>query len=248
MSADGISTLEKFGAGEKLHRGAGYGIRAQMGAKMPLESRRSLHLARVRRAIAPPTRSTSRCSRTCTSPSNGADVVTLREGIKLARTLLAAESFDPYRAEEVYPSAAVQSDADIDAYVRCTVHSANALTASCRMGRDDNAAAVLASRGRVRGIGSLRVIDASAMPHIIGGQTCAPTIMIAEKGSDLVRSNPAGGARRWRGAVEDASGCEGRAHTRLRGDEQHSAWERSIGPQPPWLLAGRERRGARGGR
>ena len=39
---------------------------------------------------------------------------------------------------------------------------------------------------RVRGIGSLRVIDASAMPHIIGGQTCAPTIMMAEKGADLV--------------------------------------------------------------
>ena len=173
MSADGISTLEKFGAGEKTKPG----YTAQLIAARPQSEGR----VRLRSAdpLAKPLLENVHLS-------NDADVVTLREGIKLARTLLAAESFDPYRAEEVYPSAAVQSDADIDAYVRCTVHSANALTGSCRMGSDDNAAAVLDPELRVRGIGSLRVIDASAMPHIIGGQTCAPTIMIAEKGSDLV--------------------------------------------------------------
>ena len=87
---------------------------------------------------------------------------------------------------QVYPSPSVQSDAEIDDYVRRTVHSANALTGSCRMGHDNDPNAVLDPEMRVRGIGSLRVIDASAMPHIVGGQTCAPTIMMAEKGADLV--------------------------------------------------------------
>jgi choline dehydrogenase-like flavoprotein len=54
------------------------------------------------------------------------------------------------------------------------------------MGREDDAQAVLDLELRVKGVGSLRVVDASAMPHIVGGQTCAPTIMIAEKGADLV--------------------------------------------------------------
>lgn len=173
MSADGISTLEKFGAGQKTLPG----YTAQLIAVRPQSEGR----VRLRSAdpLAKPLLENVHLSA-------DADVVTLREGIKLARTLLAAESFDPYRAEEVYPSSSVQSDDDIDAYVRCTVHSANALTGSCRMGSDDNAAAVLDPELRVRGIGSLRVVDASAMPHIIGGQTCAPTIMIAEKAADLV--------------------------------------------------------------
>ena len=101
----------------------------------------------------------------------------MREGIKLGRTLLTTESFDEYRGDEVYPSAAVQSDADIDAYVRCTVHSANALTGSCRIGLDDNGAAVLDPELRVRGVGSLRVVDASAMPHIIGGMPLIIVVM-----------------------------------------------------------------------
>ena len=54
------------------------------------------------------------------------------------------------------------------------------------MGGDNDGRAVLDPELRVRGVGSLRVIDASAMPHIIGGQTCAPVIMMAEKGADMV--------------------------------------------------------------
>ena len=92
----------------------------------------------------------------------------------------------PLSPRQVYPSPSVQSDAEIDEYVRRTVHSANALTGSCRMGHDNDPNAVLDPEMRVRGIGSLRVIDASAMPHIIGGQTCGPTIMMAEKGADMV--------------------------------------------------------------
>ena len=173
MSADGISTLEKMGAGEKM--ASGYttqiiAIRPNSAGRVRLRSAdpmdkpvvENLHL------------------------SSEGDVATLREGIKLGRKLCTAPAFDGYRTEEVYPSQAVQSDDEIDSYIRSTVHSANALTGSCRMGQDADPNAVLDPEMRVRGIGSLRVIDASAMPHIIGGQTCAPTIMMAEKGADMV--------------------------------------------------------------
>ena len=80
----------------------------------------------------------------------------------------------------------MQTDSEIEEFIRGSVHSGNALIGTCRMGRDDDSHAVLDSELRVRGVGALRVIDASAMPAITGGQTCAPTIMIAEKGADLV--------------------------------------------------------------
>jgi len=173
MSADGISTLEKFGSGQR----AASGYTAQIIACRP----KSAGTVRLRSAdpLAKPMLEGVHLS-------DEADVRTLREGIKLGRKIATAPSFDPYREEEVYPSLAVQSDEAIDAYIRSSVHSGNALTGSCRMGKDDDAYAVLDPELRVCGVGSLRVIDASAMPHIIGGQTAAPTYMIAEKGADLV--------------------------------------------------------------
>jgi len=173
MSADGIQTLEKMGAGARME--SGYttqiiAIRPQSAGRVRLRSSdpmakpvlEDLHL------------------------SDPSDVATLREGIKLGRKLCAANAFDAYRTDEVFPSPAVTSDDEIDAYVKATVHSANALVGSCRMGHDHDAHAVLDAEMRVRGIGSLRVIDASAMPQIPGGQTCAPTVMMAEKGADMV--------------------------------------------------------------
>ena len=120
------------------------------------------------------------------SDAEGADIATLREGIKLGRKICKESVFDPYRGEEVYPGPAVQTDSEIEEIIRGSVHSGNALIGTCRMGRDDDSHAVLDSELRVRGVGALRVIDASAMSAITGGQTCAPTIMIAEKGADLV--------------------------------------------------------------
>jgi choline dehydrogenase-like flavoprotein len=173
MSADGISTLEKFGKGKSTAPG----YTTQLLAARPKSSGR----VRLRSSdpLAKPLLENVHLS-------DEQDVRTLREGIKLGRKLCTASSFDEYRAEEVYPSSAVQTDAEIDAYIRSTVHSGNALTGSCRMGPDSDSSAVLDPELRVRGVGSLRVLDASAMPHIVGGQTCAPTIMIAEKGADMV--------------------------------------------------------------
>jgi len=174
-SADGISTLQKMGEGKRMRSG----YTTQIVACRPHSK------GRVRLRSADP----------LTKPlledlhlSSEVDVVTLREGIKLGRKLCCAPSFDEYRTEEVFPSAAVGSDAEIEDFVRSSVHSANALTGSCRMGSDEDKGAVLDAEMRVRGVGSLRVIDASAMPCIVGGQTCAPTIMMAEKGADMVLS------------------------------------------------------------
>jgi len=173
MSPDGISTLEKMGAGERMQPGYTtqiIAIRPQSAGRVRLRSADPMDKPVLENVHL----------------SDDADVATLREGIKLGRKLCQCPEFEPYRDAEVYPSAAVQSDDEIDSYVRATVHSANALTGSCRMGHDSDPNAVLDPELRVRGIGSLRVIDASAMPHIIGGQTCAPTIMMAEKGADMV--------------------------------------------------------------
>lgn len=100
------------------------------------------------------------------SGPDGADLATLREGVKLARKICKARAFDECRGEEVFPGTAVRSDEDIEQYVRSSVHSANALTGTCRMGRADDPLAVLDSELRVRGIEALRVVDASAMPQV----------------------------------------------------------------------------------
>ena len=172
-SPDGITTLQQLGAGQKFASG----YTTQIIACRPRSSG-TVRLKDTDPKSAPKVEGLHL--------SDPADVVTLREGIKLGRTLLAAKSFDRYRDGEVYPTAEVQSDEQIDAYVRNTVHSANALTGSCRMGSVEDPRAVLDPEMRVHGVGSLRVVDASAMPHIIGGQTCGPTIMMAEKGADMV--------------------------------------------------------------
>ena len=173
LSADGISTLEKMGAGVKMASG----FTTQIIAVRP----KSAGSVRLRSAdpFAKPLIENVHLN-------DAADVSTLREGIKLGRKMCKSSAFDAYRAEEVYPTSAVQTDEEIEAYIRATVHSGNALVGSCRMGREDDPKAVLDPELRVKGVGSLRVVDASAMPHIVGGQTCAPTIMIAEKGADLV--------------------------------------------------------------
>jgi len=173
LSADGIGTLKKFGAGAKLKSGFTTQIiacRPRSEGRVRLRSTDPLAKPEVEGVYL----------------GDDADMATLRAGIRLGREIAAASSFDQYRGAEVYPSSAVSSDDELDAYIRSSVHSGNALTSSCRIGADGDKRAVLDAQLRVRGVGSLRVCDASAMPHIIGGQTCAPTIMLAEKAADMV--------------------------------------------------------------
>ena len=117
------------------------------------------------------------------------DIRCMRDSIRLIRTIVAQDAFKPYRGAEIAPGEAAQSDADLDKWIRATAETLYHPVGTCRMGAD--AKSVVDSELRVRGVGGLRVIDASVMPTLVGGNTNAPTIMIAEKLSDLMRGRPA---------------------------------------------------------
>jgi choline dehydrogenase len=114
----------------------------------------------------------------------------MREGVKMMREVAAQSALDPYRSAEFAPGADVRSDAEIDAWIRRTAETVYHPVGSCRMGAADDAMAVVDGEGRVHGLAGLRVIDASIMPTLIGGNTNAPTMMIAEKISDAIRGRP----------------------------------------------------------
>jgi choline dehydrogenase len=112
------------------------------------------------------------------------DLRTLREGVKIARRLVAQPAFDAYRGEELNPGAKVVSDGDIDHFIRRSAITIYHPVGTAKMGNDR--LAVVDTQLKVRGIQGLRVVDASVMPTLVGGNTNAPTIMIAEKASDLI--------------------------------------------------------------
>ena len=111
----------------------------------------------------------------------------LREGVRIARDVAAQAALDPYRDAEYSPGADVRSDADLDAWIRAKSETIYHPVGTCRMGAAGDPLAVVDDQLRVQGIAGLRVIDASVMPTLVGGNTNAPTIMIAERASDLLR-------------------------------------------------------------
>ena len=113
----------------------------------------------------------------------------MREGIKLTREILAQPSFQSFAGKELSPGEGVQSDAEIDAFVRKNGESAYHPACSCRMGNDEQS--VVNSKGKVHGMENLRIVDASIMPSIISGNLNAPTIMMAEKIADDIRGKVA---------------------------------------------------------
>ncbi|SFO74394.1 choline dehydrogenase [Ectopseudomonas composti] len=108
-----------------------------------------------------------------------------RDGIRLTREIMAQPALDPYRGREISPGAHVQSDAELDAFIREHAETAFHPSCSCKMGEDDMA--VVDAQGRVHGLQGLRVVDASIMPEIITGNLNATTIMMAEKIADRIR-------------------------------------------------------------
>ncbi|MDB5445204.1 MAG: hypothetical protein JWQ97_521, partial [Phenylobacterium sp.] len=115
----------------------------------------------------------------------------LREGVKMMREVAAQAALDPYRGAEFAPGEAVRTDAEIDAWIRRCGETIYHPVGTCRMGAADDPQAVVDPQLKVRGIAGLRVVDASVMPTLIGGNTNAPTIMIAEKIADVIRGKPA---------------------------------------------------------
>lgn len=117
---------------------------------------------------------------------NQADVQKLVEGTKLIRQLFQNTAFDEFRGKEIAPGSHIQSDADLEAYIRDTCSTVWHPVGTCKMGIDPMA--VVDSELRVYGVEGLRVVDASIMPTITTGNTNAPTIMIGEKAADLIKA------------------------------------------------------------
>jgi choline dehydrogenase len=118
------------------------------------------------------------------------DLTEMRACVRLTREIFAQPAFDRYRGREIQPGEGVQSDAEIDAFVRKHVESAYHPCGTCRMGAADDALAVVDPETRVRGVSGLRVVDSSIMPSITTGNLNAPTIMLAEKAADHVLGGP----------------------------------------------------------
>ncbi|MGR5147146.1 GMC family oxidoreductase [Photobacterium alginatilyticum] len=115
---------------------------------------------------------------------NKEDIAVMVKGIKLSREILKQPAFDHYRGEEVFPGKEVQTDEELEAFIRRKAESIYHPVGTCKMGLDKMA--VVDPRLKVRGVSGLRVVDASIMPTLIGGNTNAPTIMIAEKAADMI--------------------------------------------------------------
>ena len=117
------------------------------------------------------------------------DLRVMRDGLRISRDIIGQKAFDPFRGEEFGPGKHVQSDAELDEYIRQKSESVYHPVGTCKMGSDDQA--VVDDQLRVRGIERLRVVDASIMPTLTSGNTNAPTIMIGEKASDLILAKAA---------------------------------------------------------
>ena len=113
------------------------------------------------------------------------DLPRLREGFKIARDVAHQKAMDPYRGEETATTAKARTDTEIEDYLRRASITAHHPAGTCKMGTD--AQSVLDPQLRVRGVEGLRVVDASAMPDMVGAHINACVIMMADKASDIIR-------------------------------------------------------------
>ncbi|HEU4976488.1 MAG TPA: GMC family oxidoreductase N-terminal domain-containing protein [Baekduia sp.] len=116
------------------------------------------------------------------------DLAALVTGVELAREIAAADPLASITRRELHPGEDVRADGDVEAWVRRSVELLYHPSGTCRMGSED---AVLDPELRVRGVTGLRVADASVFPIVPGGNTNAPTIMVAERAADLVKGRVA---------------------------------------------------------
>ncbi|MGH8218606.1 MAG: GMC family oxidoreductase [Steroidobacteraceae bacterium] len=118
------------------------------------------------------------------------DVQPLVRGIRLIRRIFASPAFARYRAHEAIPGNETESDEELIAYIRAQAYTVHHPVSTCRMGSDSDAGAVVDPQLRVIGLEGLRVADASVFPSIIGGNTNAVVVMVAEKAADMILGRP----------------------------------------------------------
>lgn len=110
-----------------------------------------------------------------------------RDCIRLTREVLQQDALSDYRGEEIQPGMHIDSDEAIDQWVKANVESAYHPSCTVKMGADDDSMAVLDGQCRVRGMNNLRVVDSSIFPSITNGNLNAPSMMVGERASDLIR-------------------------------------------------------------
>jgi 4-pyridoxate dehydrogenase len=115
----------------------------------------------------------------------------LRAGVRLVRDIGKTAPLAPFVAAEIAPGPECGSDAELDAHIRATAITVHHPLGTCRMGRPTDPAAVVDAELKVLGLEGLRVVDASVMPDLVGGNINAVVIMIAEKAADLIRGRSA---------------------------------------------------------
>lgn len=120
------------------------------------------------------------------SDPDGEDLATLRRGLRLSRKMANSKTLSPFVESEGFPGVDKDSDEDLDNYIKETIHSANAVIGSCKMGNGIEDGSVVDPELKVHGIEGLRIVDASVIPVIPGGQTGAPVVMIAERAAELL--------------------------------------------------------------
>ncbi|VVD99980.1 choline dehydrogenase [Pandoraea pneumonica] len=120
--------------------------------------------------------------------STEADLAVAAEAIKLTRRIVGAPAFARYEPREYLPGPSYQTDEDLKRAAGDIGTTIFHPVGTCRMGRADDRSAVVDAQLRVRGVQNLRVVDASVMPVITSGNTNSPTIMIAERASDMIRA------------------------------------------------------------
>ena len=116
--------------------------------------------------------------------SNNDDLISLREGLKVAREVANQDAIAPYRGRELTPGPEVQTDADLDEFIRNTLLTIEHPACTCPMGTGPDC--VLDPDMKVRGIDQLRVVDGSAMPDLTSAHINSTILMMAEKASDMI--------------------------------------------------------------
>ena len=118
--------------------------------------------------------------------SHEQDWIDFRHCIRVTREIFGQEAFDPFRGKEIQPGDALQSDDELDGFIREHVESAYHPCGTCRMGQADDPLAVVDPECRVIGVDGLRLADSSIFPRITYGNLNGPSIMTGEKASDHI--------------------------------------------------------------